>query len=153
MTEPESADERRSRNELARFLKLAGSVLDRYINEILLRVTERVRHNLVILWQSARGNLVRVIQNIQIGLSKTRRTAFAEVAMFGETLSAKIALLEFDIREGAVRRVLKRLNSMFSSLAKVYPMLHAVKELKDHAEATMDSLREPPEFITLEDLL
>jgi hypothetical protein len=42
---------------------------------------------------------------------------------------------------------------MLASLAKVFPVLHAVKELKDHAEATMDGLNQPLEFITLSDLM
>jgi hypothetical protein len=52
--------------------------------------------------------------------------------MFGDALAAKWKLLSFDIEEGAVKRVLKRLNSMLSSLSKVFPALHAVKEYKDH---------------------
>jgi hypothetical protein len=35
--------------------------------------------------------------------------------MFGKALAAKWELLGFDIKEGAVKRVLKRLNSMLSS--------------------------------------
>jgi hypothetical protein len=73
--------------------------------------------------------------------------------MFGEALAAKWELLSFDIKEGAVKRVLKRLNSMLSSLSKVFPLLHTVTEFKDHVEATVEGLRDTPEFITLKDLL
>ena len=73
--------------------------------------------------------------------------------MFGEALAAKYELLTFDIKEGAVKRIMKRLNSMLSSLAKVFPALHAVKEFKDHIEATVEGLRQTPEFITLKDVL
>jgi len=73
--------------------------------------------------------------------------------MFGDTLAAKWELLSSDIQEGAVKRVLKRLNSMLSSLSKVFPKLHAVKEYKDHVEVTVEGLQNAPEFITLGDLL
>jgi hypothetical protein len=73
--------------------------------------------------------------------------------MFGDALAAKWKLLSFDIEEGAVKRVLKRLNSMLSSLSKVFPALHAVKEYKDHFEVTVEGLQKPPEFISLGDLL
>lgn len=42
---------------------------------------------------------------------------------------------------------------MLSSLSKVFPSLHAVKEFKDHLEATLEGLREPLEFISFGDLL
>ena len=73
--------------------------------------------------------------------------------MFGGSLKAKWDLLSFDIQEGAVKRILKRLNSMLSSLSKVFPSLHAVKEFKDHLEATLEGLREPLRFISFGDLL
>lgn len=72
--------------------------------------------------------------------------------MFGDTLAAKYELLRFDIEEGAVKRVMKRLNSMLSSLAKVFPALHAVN-FKDHIEATVEGMKQTSEFITLKDIL
>lgn len=73
--------------------------------------------------------------------------------MFGDALAAKWELLSFDIQEAAVKRILKRLNTMLSSLSKVFPSLHAVKEFKDQLEATVDGLKNPPEFIMFGDLL
>ncbi|PYV22153.1 MAG: hypothetical protein DMG27_18820 [Acidobacteria bacterium] len=105
------------------------------------------------IWDSARENLKGVIQSIEIGLSRARRTALQQIGMFGDTLAAKWELLSSDIQEGAVKRVLKRLNSMLSSLSKVFPKLHAVKEYKDHVEVTVEGLQNAPEFITLGDLL
>jgi len=105
------------------------------------------------IWNSARENLRGVIRTIQIGLSRTRRRALQQVGMFGDALAAKWELLSFDIQEGAVKRLLKRLNSMLSSPSKVFPALHAVKEFKDQLEATVEGLKDTPEFITLGDLL
>ena len=73
--------------------------------------------------------------------------------MFGESLAAKWELLTFDIQEGALKRVLKRLNSTLSSLSKVFPTLHAVKGFKDHLEITLEGLGELLEFISFGDLL
>jgi hypothetical protein len=73
--------------------------------------------------------------------------------MFGDSLRAKWELLSFDMREGAVKRILKRLNSMLSSLSTVFRALHAVKEFKDHLEVTIEALREPLELISFGDLL
>jgi hypothetical protein len=151
----ESAEERQSRLLLARFLEISEQTLDRFLHELtrLGSAFETQLRELVLIWRSARASLKRVIEGVRIGLSVARRDALVQVGMFGETLKAKFSLLEFDMRAGALKRVLKRLNSLFSSLAKVFPVLHAVKELKDHAEATMDGLNQPLEFITLSDLL
>jgi hypothetical protein len=105
------------------------------------------------IWTSARSTLKGVIESMRIGLSRARRGALNQIGMFGDALAAKYDLLSFDIQEGAVKRVMKRLNSMLSSLAKVFPALHAVKEFKDHIEATVEGLKQTPEFITLKDLL
>jgi hypothetical protein len=158
--ERESADERESRLLLIRFLVISDGTLDRFLDELLhamsrqkMRTIDIHMLNLQTIWRSARASLRGVIQSISVGLSRTRREALAQVGMFGEALRANFDLLSLDIREGAIKRVLKRLNSMFSSLTKVFPALHVVKELKDHAEATMDSLKEPLDIISLEDFL
>jgi hypothetical protein len=93
-----------------------------------------------------------VIESVRIGLNKARREGLNQIGMFRDPLKAKFALLTLDIREGAVRRVLKRLNSMLDSLADVFPALHAVKEYKDHVEATVEGQRDVPEIIHLGDL-
>ena len=156
----ESAEERESRLLLIRFLEISDGILDRFLDELLHEMTrQQMRtidihlHNLRTIWRSARASLKGVIESIRVGLSRTRREALAQIGMFGEALRAKFDLLSFDIREGVISRVLKRLNSMFSSLTKVFPTLHVVKELKDHAEATMDSLKQPIDIISLGDFL
>jgi len=75
--------------------------------------------------------------------------------MFGDTLAAKWELLSSDIEDGvgALMRILKRLNSMLSSLSNVFRSIDAVKEFKDHLEVTLEGLQNPPDFITLGDLL
>lgn len=73
--------------------------------------------------------------------------------MFGQALAAKWNLLSLDIQEGAVKRVLKRLNRMLGGVSKVFPTLHAVKGYKDHLEVTVEGLQNAPEFISLGDLL
>jgi hypothetical protein len=153
--EAESPEEKESRLTIIRFLGINEGVLDRVLGEItkanpadLERI--RILHR---LWESAKASLRRVVQSIQIGLSRVRRDALIQVGMFFEDLKDKLSLLEFDIKEAAIHRVLKRLNSMLGSLAKVFPALHVVKELKEHAEATMDALKQPLNFITMSDLL
>ena len=107
------------------------------------------------IWDSARENLKGVIQSIEIGLSRARRTALQQIGMFGDTLAAKWELLSSDIEDGvgALMRILKRLNSMLSSLSNVFRSIDAVKEFKDHLEVTLEGLQNPPDFITLGDLL
>jgi hypothetical protein len=73
--------------------------------------------------------------------------------MFGENLAAKYELLSLDVREGTVKRVLKRINSILGSLATIFQTLHAAKEFKEHIEATVEGLRDVPEIIDLRDLL
>ena len=155
---PESQEERESRILLAEFLGLTDSVLERVLERSVMSPSGV--HNVMVgaaqlkqIWSIARDHLKQVIQSIRIGLSRTRREALERVGMFGQSLTAKFNLLSFDIEEGTVRRVMKRLNSMLGSLAKVFPVLDTVKEFKEHIEATMDSLQNPPEFITLKDLL
>lgn len=153
----ENPEERKSRLVLNQFLSTTEPVLDRLLTRLVLESKEAVVHraseHLQQIWASARERLKAVVQAIQIGLSRTRRRALEQVGMFGDALAAKWTLLSFDIKEGAVKRVLKRLNSMLSSFSKVFPTLHAVKEFKDHLEVTVEALREPPEFISLGDLL
>jgi hypothetical protein len=153
----ESQQERESRLVLNQFLSTTDSVLERLLNRLVLESKEALVHParelLKQIWLSARERLKAVVQAIHIGLSRTRRRALEQVGMFGDALAAKWALLSFDIKEGALKRVLKRLNSMLSSLSKVFPTLHAVKEFKDHLEVTIEALREPLEFISLGDLL
>jgi hypothetical protein len=153
----ENENERESRFLLNIFLTTADPLLDRLLKRLVLDSKEIVAHKagrqLQQIWKTARERLRAVVQSIKIGLSKTRRKALEQVGMFGESLGAKWELLSFDIQEGAVKRILKRLNSMLSSFAKVYPSLHAVKEFKDHLEATLEGLREPLEFISFGDLL
>ncbi len=152
----ESESERDSRLLLRQFLTLTDPLLERLTkgllasDEVLARRTIRQLNH---IWISAQSNLKGVIRTIEIGLSRARRRALEQVGMFGEALRAKWELLSFDIQEGAVKRILKRLNSMLGSLSKVFPKLHAVKEYKDHLEVTVEGLREPPEFIQLGDLL
>ena|SRR6267378_5499064 len=153
----ENDEERESRVVLNIFLTTVDPLLDRLLKRLVLDSREVVvRHagrQLHQIWDSARERLRAVVQSIKIGLSKTRRRALEQVGMFGDSLAAKWELLSFDIREGAVKRLLKRLNSMLSSLSKVFPSLHAVKEFKDHLEVTLEALREPLEFISFGDLL
>lgn len=151
----ESEEERESRLLLIRILAISEKVLDRFLQEMtqLAGVAHNQVQDLMVIWRSARDTLSRIVQGIRIGLSRARRDALLQVGMFRETLAAKFSLLSFDLEEGAIKRVLKRLNSMLSSLAKVFPALHCVKELKDHAEATLDGMKQPLEFISLKDLL
>jgi hypothetical protein len=151
----ESAEERDSRQTLIHFLGTSEGVLDRLLSEMSkanpndLEMLRRLHR----LWKDARASLRGVIESIRIGFSQPRRRALVRVGMFLEALSDKLALLEFDIKEGAISRVLKRLNSMLGSLAEVFPALHVVKELKEHAEVTMDALKQPLTYIDLSDLL
>jgi hypothetical protein len=153
----ESKLDRESRFLLSRFLTTTDPLLERLLERLVLRSEDQVVHRagarLQRIWNSARANLKGVIRTIQIGLSRARRRALEQIGMFGDALAAKWELLSFDIEEGAVKRVLKRLNSMLSSLSKVFPALHAVKEYKDHLEVTVEGLQNAPEFISLGDLL
>ncbi len=153
----ENEKERESRLMLNIFLTTTDPLLDRLLKRLVLDSNEIVAHKagrqLHQIWGSAREQLRAVVRSIKIGLSKARRRALEQIGMFGDSLAAKWELLSFDIQEGAVKRILKRLNSMLSSLSKVFPSLHAVKEFKDHLEVTVEGLREPPEFISFGDLL
>jgi hypothetical protein len=155
-TTKESEAERESRLLLNTFLTITDPLLERLLQDLVLRsdqLAHRGAKQLQRIWNSARENLSGVIRTIHIGLSRARRRALQQIGMFGDALAAKWELLSFDIQEGAVKRILKRLNSMLSSLSKVFPALHAVKEYKDQLEATVEGLKEAPEFIKLGDLL
>jgi hypothetical protein len=153
----ESQAERESRLLFCNFLTVTEPLLVRSLGGLVLRsadpLAERASSRLKAMWTSAQRNLQGVIRTVQIGLSRARRRALQQIGMFGEALAAKWDLLSLDIEEGAVKRILKRLNSMLSSLSKVFPALHAVKEFKDHVEATVEGLRDVPEFIQFGDLL
>lgn len=152
----ESKDDRKSRLLLVRFLELTERLLDRLLQRLVLDF-----HNLFItageylvrIWNSARKRLASVIEGISHGLNSGVRRSLEQVGMFGRDLEDKFDLLSVDISQGAVKRILKRLNSMLSSLAKVFRSLHAIKEFKDHVEATIEGFKEPPEFISLKDLI
>ena len=152
----ESESDRESRVLLNTFLTITDPLLERLLQNLVLRSNQLAHHGatqLQRIWNSARENLRSVIRAIQIGLSRARRRALKQIGMFGDALAAKWELLSFDIQEGAVKRILKRLNSMLSSLSKVFPALHAVKEFKDQLEVTVESLQDAPEFIKFGDLL
>ncbi len=151
----ETKQERESRLLLNTFLTTVDPLLDHLLHVLDSKdlFVHHAGERLHQIWNSAQNRLRAVIQSIKIGLSKTRRRALEQVGMFGDSLRAKWELLSFDIREGAVKRVLKRLNSMLGSLSKVFPTLHAVKEFKEHLEVTLEGLREPLEFISFGDLL
>ena len=152
----ESQDERESRLLLIKFLTTTDNLLERLLQRLVLDshdLTNKVGAQLQRIWTSARLTLKKVTESVRIGLSRARREGLNQIGMFGEALAAKYELLTFDIHEGALKRVMKRLNSMLSSLAKVFPALHAVKEFKDHIEATVEGLKQTPEFITLKDIL
>lgn len=152
----ESLEDRESRLLLIKFLTLADPLLERLLQSLVLDLREivgRTRQNLQHIWIDAKQHLKGLVDTVTIGLNQARREALKQVGMFGEALKAKFELLTFDIREGVVKRILKRLNSMFSSLAKVFPSLHAVKEFKEHVEATVEGLKDAPEIISLKDLM
>lgn len=152
----ESPEERESRLLLIKFLTVADPLLDRCLQHLIMDskvVLDRTKTQLRRIWAVSRENLRRVIHTIQNGLSRSRRAALNQVGMFRDALAAKFELLSFDIQEGAIKRILMRLNSMLGSLAKVFPALHAVKEFKDHVEATIEGLNDSPAPISLKDLL
>lgn len=147
---------RESQVLLIRFLQTTDLLLERVLVQLVIRSKVALsgsRELLTLIWHDAQRYLRSVTESIRIGLNRKVRKALETVGMFGDVLKAKFELLTFDIREGAVRRVLKRVNSMLSSLAKVFAALHVVKEFKDHVEATIDGLRDSPEIIDLKDLL
>jgi uncharacterized protein (DUF2267 family) len=151
----ESHEERESRLLLIRFLLLTDRLLQEMPDRWLARLPNllnAVHQHLQRIWAGAQRNLRGVIESVRIGLNKARREGLNQIGMFGDALEAKFALVTLDIREGAVRRVLKRLNSMLDSLADIFPALHAVKEYKDHIEATVEGQRDVPEMINLGDL-
>jgi hypothetical protein len=153
----ETEEERESRLLLITFLTTADPLLDRLLRRLLREPENSAAHrdwkHLYQIWNSARERLNGVVRSIKIGLSRTRRRALERVGMFGDSLRAKWDLLSFEMQEGPVKRVLKRLNSMLSSLSMVFPALHAIKEFKDHVEVTIEALREPIEIISFGDLL
>jgi hypothetical protein len=60
---------------------------------------------------------------------------------FGKTqLMAKLQLLWDCLRDGSLQPILKALNSILGSLAKVFAPLHAVKEFKEMMEVSVDRL-------------
>jgi len=151
----ETHEERESRFLLIRFLLLTDRLLQDIPNRLLARLPNllnAVHHHLQRIWTGAQRNLRGVIESVRVGLNRARREGLNQIGMFGDALEAKLALLTLDIREGAIRRVLKRLNSMLDSLAEVFPALHAVKEYKEHVEATVEGQRDVPEMINLGDL-
>ena len=70
--------------------------------------------------------------------------------MFGETLSAKLALLWDCLRNGSLQPILKTLNSMLGSLAKIFNVLHAVKEFKEMMEVAIERLGTASDPIVIE---
>jgi hypothetical protein len=148
----ESPEEKDSRLLFLKFLIEANNFLERVLDLITsqtLTFAAAGLHHLNVIAKSAKRKLKGVIDTVSIGLSLSRRKALEKVGMFGEDLKAKFALLVSDIDENAVRLVLRRLNSMLLSAAAVFPVLHAVKEYKDHLEIAIDGLDNPSEFISL----
>lgn len=131
----ETPEEKTSQELLGKFLAVTDRVLDTLARRSeTLRISRQAIHSLQVIWTPARANLHSVSESLSIGLSRTRRRALESVGMFGDSLKAKVDLLLEDIIENSLPRVLKRLNSMLGSLAKIFHLLHSVKEFKEHYE-------------------
>jgi hypothetical protein len=59
------------------------------------------------------------------------------VGLVRDSLQFKRSMLTQAIKQGVVSRLLKIINSILGSLAKVFPFLEAVKEYKEHIEAAI----------------
>jgi len=154
--EHESPEDKKSRLLLITFLQLSESLLERVTGQLIFnskRLLNAVTENLRILMRGAHTAVRSTIESLKIGLNRRVRESLEKAGMFGSQLKAKFALLSFDINGGAVLRVLKRLNSMLGSFAKVFDRLEIVKEYKEHVEITIESLKDAPKFISLKDLL
>lgn len=62
------------------------------------------------------------------------------VGLIGSQLRMKWTLLDLDLNAGLLGRVLKRLNSILSSLAKAIFVVEVLKEFKDHVEISITDL-------------
>src|SRR6185437_1027744 len=132
-SEHESPEAKQSRLLLIEVLELTDRLLERIVNQLIFksqRVLRRVIENIRILMKAAQAAGKSLVESLKIGLNRRVRRSLERVGMFGAKLKAKFNLLSFDIQEGAVKRVLKRLNSILGSLAKVFEPLHIVKEFK-----------------------
>ncbi len=152
----ESDEDKDSRLLLIGLLTVTDRLLDQLLEGPILNApisSGGPVQQLQIIWKAARASLRGVTESLRVGLSRARRKALDKVGMFGASLKAKFELLTFDIKENAVKRVLKRLNSLLGSLAKIFEPLHAVKEIKEHVEIYIEALKEPLELVSLAEVL
>jgi hypothetical protein len=64
------------------------------------------------------------------------------VGLVGRALAAKLGLLNEELKEGGrLEAFFKRANSLLGSLAEIIPILHGVKEYKEHVECSISELQ------------
>jgi hypothetical protein len=83
-----------------------------------------------------------------------QRKLLSELGLLHEALFAKLQLLWDCLRDGSLEPILKTLNSLLGSLAKVFAPLHAVKEFKEMMEVAVDRMgpKSDPIVLKLGDL-
>ena len=131
---PESAADITSRDNLRKLLAKAQkflSAIHEAVGQPARRVSRTAEDDLDILWKDANAKLSAIQQTLSIGLPKGAREGLAAVGMFGEELSAKDRIFDFLLEEKRFVSALKLLASILCRLARIFPIMSAVKEFID----------------------
>ena len=149
---PETDADRRSRINLQTFLTVNQRVLQQILNSLnerLLSTSSTTVRRLEILRAAAFDGQKGTEEFFKKGFNRTHRKTLSVLGLLHETLRAKLELLWDCIRDGSISPILKTLNSILGSLAKVLAPLHAVKEFKEMMEVAIDRLGPTSDPITV----
>lgn len=140
---PETEADMKSRRNLLAFLKVNEQALQQVFDSLSARLisnsattVQRLDTIRAAAFEGQRG----VEQFFEKGFNRTQRKMLSSLGLLHETLLAKLQLLWDCIRDGSISPILKSLNSILGSLAKVLAPLHAVKEFKEMMEVAIDRL-------------
>ena len=159
-TSAESDEDKKSKRNLRTFLKVNQQALQQVFDLLSERIGSTAKtagttvQHLNTLRIAAFDGQKGIEQFFEKGMNTAQRKLLAELGLLHDALFAKLQLLWDCLRDGSLAPILKTLNSLLGSLAKVFAPLHAVKEFKEMMEVAVDRLdpRSDPIVLHLGDL-
>jgi hypothetical protein len=143
----ETNEDKKSKRNLHTFLKVNQQALQQVFDLLSERLRSKGRttasatvQHLNTLRLAAFEGQKGIEKFFERGMNKAQRKLLSEVGLFHDTLLAKLQLLWDCLRDGSLSPILKTLNSLLGSLAKIFAPLHAVKEFKEMMEVAVDRL-------------
>lgn len=106
------------------------------------KFTERHRAILLRGWNEFRADLAKVRGSLR-RLSAAAHRRLYNAGMAGRQLRMKVELFLEDIQSASIGRILKRCDLILDSLKTAFPLLEAVKEYKEHVEASIENQNDP----------